>query len=341
MLDECLDFFLKKFKEWQINTISSILLRLKELLAYLGDDAIKISTIHRAKGLENDRVFILEYNKLPLKRELEWESIQERNLQYVAITRSLKELYLCMEETEVGEVDENPVDFSFGPPFITDDSDDAADNDETLPRYNAIKCASIIKLSNTPKKYYSFGEVAETPYAGLNGRPCQRAKYWAIYEALQETEYTISNIICSNYMDTYILNGPNGFRIYNGHYNAAGTYKFLPKEVYDDNKAILGYLNDETNYPILFEYNPLNDGFEAVHSIIKAGCAELKILITNIYRESYSLTYCLKTPWAYAYIKLAFNGKGIITTLTPYSSIGADDQELDKLLEIISHLWQR
>jgi hypothetical protein len=119
------------------------------------------------------------------------------------------------------------------------------------------------------------------------------------------------------------------------------TAILIPKESYDDNLTILKYLNDETNYPISFEYKPLTDGFEAVHSIITAGCKELKILITNIYKEQYSLTYCLKTPRAYAYIKLSFNGQGIITTLAPYSSIGADDQELNYLLEIISHLWQR
>jgi superfamily I DNA/RNA helicase len=339
LLEESLDFLTKKFNEWQINTIGSILLRLKELLAYLGDDAIKISTIHRAKGLENERVFILEYNKLPIKRILEWENIQERNLHYVAVTRAVEELYLCNEETEPDELDVIDPDLPFS---IDDTEDDAseAENRTIEPCYRTIKIATITKLSNTPKKYYSFGDLAETPYPSLT-RQCQRAKYWAILEALQDTEYSIDNIVCSNYMDTYIISSPNGIRTYNGYYNSAGTYKFIPKESYDDNLTILKYLNDETNYPISFEYKPLTDGFEAVHSIITAGCKELKILITNIYKEQYSLTYCLKTPRAYAYIKLSFNGQGIITTLAPYSSIGADDQELNYLLEIISHLWQR
>jgi hypothetical protein len=308
-------------------------------LAYLGDDAIKISTIHRAKGLENERVFILEYNKLPIKRILEWENIQERNLHYVAVTRAVEELYLCNEETEPDDLDVIDPDLPFS---IDDAEDDAseAENRTIEPCYRTIKIATITKLSNTPKKYYSFGDLAETPYPSLT-RQCQRAKYWAILEALQDTEYSIDNIVCSNYMDTYIISSPNGIRTYNGYYNSAGTYKFIPKESYDDNLTILKYLNDETNYPISFEYKPLTDGFEAVHSIITAGCKELKILITNIYREQYSLTYCLKTPRAYAYIKLSFNGQGIITTLAPYSSIGADDQELNYLLEIISHLWQR
>ena len=167
------------------------------------------------------------------------------------------------------------------------------------------------------------------------------AKYWAISEVLQDTEYSIQNVICTNWLDAYFLNSPNGVRIYDGHYNAAGTYRFMPRGTYEDNEAILAYLKNETNYPIAFEYKPQNDGFEAVHSIIAAGCSELGILITNIYREGYNMVYCLKTPSAYAYFKLAFNGKGIITTLMPYSSLGNEDKELQQLLEIISHLWQR
>ncbi len=352
LLKDSLDFFLKKFKEWQLNTINSILLRLKELMSYLGDDAIKISTIHRAKGLENERVFILEYNKLPIKRKLAWENIQERNLHYVAVTRPKKELYLCVEEKEPDEVDEriereeeeSTVDFATNPPFIIDEETSAPaaiEPPHIAVTQNRIRISAIITMSNTPKKYYSFAEVAPTPYPGLNTRPCQMAKYWAISEVLQDTEYSIQNVICTNWLDAYFLNSPNGVRIYDGHYNAAGTYRFMPRGTYEDNEAILTYLKNETNYPIAFEYKPQNNGFEAVHSIIVAGCSELGILITNIYREGYNMVYCLKTPSAYAYFKLSFNGRGIITTLMPYSSLGNDDKELQQLLEIISHLWQR
>ena len=351
LLKESLEFFLKKFKEWQLNTINSILLRLKELMSYLGEDAIKISTIHRAKGLEENRVFILEYNKLPIKRVLPWENIQERNLHYVAVTRPQSELYLCVEAVEQYELDEtvekeeeNAVDFATNPPFVIDEetpSSPPIESPHIAVSQNRIRISPIITMSNTPKKYYSFADVEPTPFPALNSRPFQKAKYWAISETLQDTEYFIQNVVCTNWLDTYFLDSPNGTRIYDGHYNAAGTYRFMPRGTYDDNETILAYLKDESNYPISFEYKPENDGFEAVHSIITAGCREHGILITNIYREGYNMVYCLKTPSAYAYFKLAFNGRGIITTLMPYSSLGNEDKELQQLLEIISHLWQR
>jgi ATP-dependent exoDNAse (exonuclease V) beta subunit len=46
--------------------------------------------------LENKRVFIINYDELPFFRlqQKDWERTQEINLKYVAITRSLSELYL-------------------------------------------------------------------------------------------------------------------------------------------------------------------------------------------------------------------------------------------------------
>lgn len=56
---------------------------------------ISLSTVHRAKGLENDRVFIIRPDKLPLTRKgmTPAQRQQEDNLKYVAVTRAKKELY--------------------------------------------------------------------------------------------------------------------------------------------------------------------------------------------------------------------------------------------------------
>lgn len=63
-----------------------------------------LSTAHKSKGLEANRVLILLPNKLPLtwRQQQPWQLAQEINLKYVAITRARKELiFVDMEETQL------------------------------------------------------------------------------------------------------------------------------------------------------------------------------------------------------------------------------------------------
>lgn len=55
--------------------------------------AVTLSTVHRAKGLEADRVVILEHDRLmSLRARQPWQIQQEENLAYVALTRARSEL---------------------------------------------------------------------------------------------------------------------------------------------------------------------------------------------------------------------------------------------------------
>lgn len=58
----------------------------------IGGNWITLSTIHKVKGLEADRVFIIRPDKLPLPVRKKWQIDQEMNLKYVAITRAKNEL---------------------------------------------------------------------------------------------------------------------------------------------------------------------------------------------------------------------------------------------------------
>lgn len=65
------------------------------------ENAVMLSTAHKSKGLEANRVLILLPNKLPLKwqNQLDWQFKQELNLKYVAVTRARKELiFIDIEE---------------------------------------------------------------------------------------------------------------------------------------------------------------------------------------------------------------------------------------------------
>lgn len=67
------------------------------------EDFITLCTVHRAKGLETNNVFIIDFHRIPFKpgqgqREVTYSKeslIQEMNLMYVAITRPKENLYIC------------------------------------------------------------------------------------------------------------------------------------------------------------------------------------------------------------------------------------------------------
>ena len=76
--------------------VSEVIERLNTLFTDTRNgNAITLSTVHKAKGLESDNVFILLPGYLPFLRKDQqpWEVEQEMNLKYVAITRAKKNLY--------------------------------------------------------------------------------------------------------------------------------------------------------------------------------------------------------------------------------------------------------
>ena len=65
-------------------------------------NAITLMTAHKSKGLENDNVFIILPEKLPLTwdGQTEWQLQQEKNLEYVAYTRAKKALHIVRGDYE-------------------------------------------------------------------------------------------------------------------------------------------------------------------------------------------------------------------------------------------------
>ena len=73
------------------NSIADLKLKIKTIFT---DEiqGICLSTVHKIKGLEANRVFIVRPDLLPMTNVKPWQYIQEKNLEYVAITRARVEL---------------------------------------------------------------------------------------------------------------------------------------------------------------------------------------------------------------------------------------------------------
>jgi superfamily I DNA/RNA helicase len=66
---------------------------------FQGDRGPKFATVHKAKGLEANRVFILDADLMPSKfAKQPWQMQQEKNLIYVAVTRALDTLCYIRSE---------------------------------------------------------------------------------------------------------------------------------------------------------------------------------------------------------------------------------------------------
>jgi superfamily I DNA/RNA helicase len=113
---DCLRFFVDNLPEDR-RSVDALLTRITKLFTDDEDKGVvTLSTVHKAKGLEWDRVFLLDKPKyMPSKfAKLPWQIVQENNLIYVAITRAKSELYYINSGTwDEGEEEE---------PFITEDT---------------------------------------------------------------------------------------------------------------------------------------------------------------------------------------------------------------------------
>ena len=93
---ECINAFLVGRPD--IESLADLKTQLGALFADAGA-SVWLSSIHRAKGLEADRVFVLDPAKMALSYPSmrPWQVEQENNLRYVGLTRSKSDLYFVQE----------------------------------------------------------------------------------------------------------------------------------------------------------------------------------------------------------------------------------------------------
>ena len=84
------------YNHFQSRSLAELASSIKQLFGSEDDEAVLLSTVHRAKGMESERVYIAEPLTLPLiwEGQKPWQSKQEQNLLYVALSRSTKDLFL-------------------------------------------------------------------------------------------------------------------------------------------------------------------------------------------------------------------------------------------------------
>jgi len=95
------------------NSVNDISNKISSIFSDSTGNGILLSTIHKAKGLESKRVFIIHPELMPSKfAEKEWELEQENNLIYVARTRAISQLSYVTDYDAYDECNSEKVDTS-------------------------------------------------------------------------------------------------------------------------------------------------------------------------------------------------------------------------------------
>ncbi len=86
---DCLNIFLQ-----HADSVEELCAEILELFDESRKGLLTLSTIHKAKGLEWETVFALDFNLLPSRwAKQPWQQQQEKNLQYVCVTRAKLNLF--------------------------------------------------------------------------------------------------------------------------------------------------------------------------------------------------------------------------------------------------------
>ena len=122
-----------------VKTSDELIDKIKEIFSDKKKSGISLSTIHKAKGLEADNVYIACNSLMPSRSATQqWELDQEKNLMYVAYTRA---------KNKLGFLDESE--------FKSFTSD--ANNNTTL---NGIE-KQVNFILNKKKKFINFNDKKE------------------------------------------------------------------------------------------------------------------------------------------------------------------------------------
>lgn len=97
-------------------------------------------------------------------------------------------------------------------------------------------------------------------------------------------------------------------------------------------------LNDERGMAYRFDYVPSDESHSKLFDLIRSACDSVNVQITNVveHAEDFSTLYYMRTSGTFSYIKVYINADGFITYAKPMSLKGAEDGELEAIIEILN-----
>lgn len=192
----------------------------------------------------------------------------------------------------------------------------------------------VSTITNAPANQFHIPkEFYEKDLPLTFSQPFLKAKYVEILEKFEgeNIEISVSHL---QYVERYeFKRGPASTTI-DLTYNARSFTGNL-RIVNATDTEFAQFIRSVITAPLIvpFEYSPLNDFQKELYDFLKEQAASHGIYITNIVQESFCDRYFLKTDSSCSYLDCIYTGKGIYSTIRPFSTKGEHDEKLKLLVK--------
>lgn len=258
-------------------------------------------TCHKAQGGEWDKVFVDYTGRVSLKKEpLRWC--------YTATTRGISKVY------------------AINPPHFT--------------KFKQLEIGKVSQISKMPKEAVVFNDIAISPYHLEYQHICKSKKYWDILELLEETDYSIKNVLSKDYLERYTIEKNNDITILEGHHNGNGIFDKPFKIVSGTDLNLLTIFNQPVKINYKLNYKPSTTNFEELYSYIQSICLDNDIYISNIVESVNNnyINYYFISDNFYSNIQFYFNKDGNLTKALPKTNDIVNDIKFTSLLTKLEEL---
>lgn len=197
----------------------------------------------------------------------------------------------------------------------------------------SLTIKAISKCSKYADNALALDIIPNSPFHTDNDIAAIKAKYWSIERNLNGSDFHITNVTHLPYRERYEIQTPLGFVNIDCLYNKAGVFTKYASDNADN--ALLDLFKNEDNITYKIDYHSDIDSLNVLFQKVVSLCDEIGITLTNVCEADYKVYYYMKASGGYASLTFNYNAKGFINYATPLSDIGAADEKLQKLIDLL------
>lgn len=185
-----------------------------------------------------------------------------------------------------------------------------------------------------------LGKVGQSPFHSPLAADYLHAKCFCIMSNMEWSQYKVTNVVSSSYLEVYTIQTPDGFETFDIRYKKGGVFlKAVPHSTTQHTVLITYMLNNELAMPYIFDFKPSDEVHAQLYYTIRSACDNLGVHLTNVveHLENYTMCFYFRTTGSPSCLTVYIDKKGFVTYAKPMSLIGTDDTEFQHLIEEITN----